>query len=94
MEPTRELKQAVIDYQNGKVEAFTTLYEESQRYLYVCIQKILKDCDNLSEVVSDVMQDTYTEISRNISKLERTESCFRFTFAVALIVVFSFLLFD
>ena len=37
MEPTRELKQAVIDYPNGKVEAFTTLYEESQRYLYVCI---------------------------------------------------------
>ena len=74
MEPNRELKQAVIDYQNGKVEAFTTLYEESQRYVYVCIQKILKDCDNLSEVVSDVMQDTYTEISRNISQLERTES--------------------
>ena len=74
MEPTRELKQAVVDYQNGKAEAFTTLYEESQKYVYVCIQKILKDCDNLSEAVSDVMQDTYTEISRNISQLERTES--------------------
>ena len=83
MEPTRELKQAVIDYQNGKVEAFTTLYEESQRYLYVCIQKILKDCDNLSEVVSDVMQDTYTEISRNISQLERTESFLNWAGSIA-----------
>lgn len=83
MEPTRELKQAVIDYQNGKVEAFTTLYEESQRYVYVCIQKILKDCDNLSEVVSDVMQDTYTEISRNISQLERTESFLNWAGSIA-----------
>ncbi|MCH5338343.1 MAG: sigma-70 family RNA polymerase sigma factor [Acetatifactor sp.] len=83
MEPNRELKQAVIDYQNGKVEAFTTLYEESQRYVYVCIQKILKDCDNLSEVVSDVMQDTYTEISRNISQLERTESFLNWAGSIA-----------
>lgn len=83
MEPTRELKQAVIDYQNGKAEAFTTLYEESQRYVYVCIQKILKDCDNLSEAVSDVMQDTYTEISRNISQLERTESFLNWAGSIA-----------
>ena len=83
MEPTRELKQAVIDYQNGKAEAFTTLYEESQRYVYVCIQKILKDCDNLSEVVSDVMQDTYTEICRNISQLERTESFLNWAGSIA-----------
>lgn len=83
MEPTRELKQAVIDYQNGKAEAFTTLYEESQRYVYVCIQKILKDCDNFSEAVSDVMQDAYTEISRNISQLERTESFLNWAGSIA-----------
>lgn len=74
MEPSKELKQAVIDYKNGKEEAFTTLYEESQKYIYVCISKIMKDCDNLSDVVSDLMQDTYVEISRHISQLENVES--------------------
>ncbi|MCH5341453.1 MAG: RNA polymerase sigma factor [Acetatifactor sp.] len=74
MEPSKELKQAVIDYKNGREEAFTTLYEESQRYIYVCISKIMKGCNNLPDVVSDLMQDTYVEISRHISQLENVES--------------------
>ena len=74
MEPSKKLKQAVIDYKNGKDKAFTTVYEESQKYIYVCISKIMKDCDNLSEVVNDLMQDTYVEVSRHISQLENVDS--------------------
>lgn len=74
MEPSKELQQAVIDYKNGKEEAFTTLYEESQKYIYVCISKIMKDCDNFPDVISDLMQDAYVEISRHISQLENVES--------------------
>ena len=74
MEPSKKLKQAVIDYKNGKEDAFTTLYEESQKYVYVCISKIMKDCDNLPEVVNDLMQDTYVEVSRYISRLEDADS--------------------
>lgn len=74
MEPSKKLKQAVIDYKNGKEDAFTTLYEESQKYVYVCISKIMKDCDNLPEVVNDLMQDTYVEVSRHISQLENADS--------------------
>ena len=70
MEPTPRLKQAVIDYKSGKQDAFTVLYEESCKYVYVCIHKIVKDCDNAQEVTNDLMQDTYLEISRHISQLE------------------------
>ena len=83
MEPTRELKQAVIDYKNGKADAFATLYEESQRYVYVCICKIIGDCDNLPEVVSDLMQDTYAEIGRHISQLEKVDSFLNWAGSIA-----------
>lgn len=83
MEPSKELKQAVIDYKNGREEAFTTLYEESQKYIYVCISKIMKDCDSFSEVVNDLMQDTYMEISRHISQLENVESFLNWAGAIA-----------
>ena len=83
MKPSKELKQAVIDYKNGKEEAFTKLYEESQKYIYVCISKIMKDCDSLPEVVSDLMQDTYVEISRHISQLENVESFLNWAGSIA-----------
>ena len=83
MEPSKALKQAVIDYKNGREEAFTTLYEESQKYIYVCISKIMKDCDDLPEVVSDLMQDTYVEISRHISQLENVESFLNWAGSIA-----------
>lgn len=73
MEPTEKLKQAIIDYKNGSKDAFTILYEESRNYVYVCIYKIIKDCDNAPEAINDLMQDTYMEISRHISQLEKEE---------------------
>lgn len=74
MEPTKELKQAVKSYREGKAEAFTTLYEESGKYIYTCIRKVIGNSDNAQDVISDIMQDTYVEISKSISQLDREES--------------------
>lgn len=74
MEPTKELKQAVKSYREGKKEAFTALYEESGKYIYTCIRKVIGNSDNAQDVISDIMQDTYVEISKSISQLDREES--------------------
>ncbi len=73
MEPTAELKQAVREYREGKAEAFTLLYEKSSRYLYTCIRTVMGDNDNAQDVICDIMQDTYLEISKNIGQLDREE---------------------
>lgn len=74
MEPTKELLQAVKEYREGKKEAFTPLYEASHKYIYTCIRKVVGDGGNMQDAVSDIMQDTYVEISRNITQLDREES--------------------
>lgn len=70
MEPTKELRQAVKEYKAGKAEAFTTLYEESSKYVYTCIYKVMVGNDNAQDIINDIMQDTYVEISKYISQLE------------------------
>lgn len=74
MEPTAELKQAVRRYREGDTEAFTRLYEESSKYIYTCIYNAMRGNDNVEDAVCDIMQDTYVEISRNITKLENEDS--------------------
>lgn len=73
MEPTQRLRQAVKDYREGKAEAFTPLYEESNRYIYTCIYKVMEGNDNAQDTITDMMQDTYLEISKSISQLEDEE---------------------
>ncbi|MDE6568681.1 MAG: sigma-70 family RNA polymerase sigma factor, partial [Lachnospiraceae bacterium] len=74
MKPTQNLRQAVISYREGKAEAFTTLYEESSRYIYTCIYKVMQGNDNAQDIISDIMQDTYVEISKNIGQLKDEDS--------------------
>lgn len=74
MEPTAELKQAVRKCREGDREAFTQLYEESSKYIYTCIYNTMRGNDNVEDAVCDIMQDTYVEISRNITKLENEDS--------------------
>lgn len=74
MEPTAELKQAIKKYREGKSEAFTMLYEESSKYIYTCIYKVMGGNDNVQDAVCDIMQDTYVEISRNITQLDNENS--------------------
>lgn len=70
MEPTEKLRRAVEEYKAGKAEAFNVLYEESGKYVYTCIYKVMAGNDNAQDVVNDIMQDTYVEISKSISQLE------------------------
>ena len=41
MEPTNNLKQAIKDYKNGNSQAFDILYNESSKYVYTCIYKVM-----------------------------------------------------
>lgn len=73
MESTQKLKQAVKEYQKGRKEAFTILYEESSKYIYTCIYNVMHDNDNAQDVIADIMQETYLEVSRNIKQLENED---------------------
>ena len=73
MEPSNELRQALKEYKEGKSEAFTTLYEESSKYVYTCIYKVMSGNDNAQDIINDIMQDTYVEISKYITQLEDEE---------------------
>ena len=67
------LSQAVKDYKAGKKEAFNILYEESSKYIYTCIFKVMSGNDNAQDMIADIMQDTYLEISRSIEQLDHEE---------------------
>lgn len=70
MEVSANLKQAIEDYINGNKGAFTTIYNESNRYIYVCINNVMNGNDNKEDMIQDIMQDTYVEISRHINSLQ------------------------
>ena len=73
MEPTVKLRQAIKDYKNGNSQAFDVLYNESSKYVYTCIYKVMCGNDNTQDAINDIMQDTYVEISRYITQLEDEE---------------------
>lgn len=73
MEPTNNLRQAIKDYKSGNGQAFDVLYNESSKYVYTCIYKVMCGNDNTQDAISDIMQDTYVEISRYITQLEDEE---------------------
>ena len=69
MKTTNELLEAVNSYQNGKTESFRIIYENSVRYLYACIKKIV----GKQEDAQDILQETYTEIIKSIAQLKEPE---------------------
>ena len=69
MKTTKELEDAVRQYQNGDTVSFDRIYELSYRYLYTCVIHVVKD----EEIAADMLQETYLEISRNISQLKSAE---------------------
>ncbi len=73
MEPTNNLRQAIKDYKNGNSQAFDILYNESSKYVYTCIYKVMCGNDNTQDAINDIMQDTYVEISKYITQLEDEE---------------------
>ena len=69
MNTPQELQQAVEAYINGDQDSFTTIYELSHRYLYTCVMHVVKD----ENTALDMLQETYLEISRNITQLSEPE---------------------
>ena len=52
MVPTEKLRQAVSAYKNGDAQAFTLLYQESDKYIYTCIYKVMQGNDNAADMIS------------------------------------------
>ena len=73
MQPTQKLSQSIRDYKNGNADAFNILYEESNKYIYTCIYKVMFGNDNAQDIIYDIMQDTYVEISKSIEQLADEE---------------------
>lgn len=73
MELTANLRQAIKAYKAGDAAAFNVLYEESHKYIYTCVYRVMSGNDNTQDAVNDIMQDTYVEISKYISQLEDEE---------------------
>ena len=74
MEPTQKLRQAIKDYKNGTNQAFDVLYQESSKYIYTCIYKVMCGNDNAQDAVNDIMQDKEKQrLLREIIQTELTE---------------------
>ena len=69
MKISESLKNNTEKLMRGDTEAFTPLYEESYKYLHTCVIHIVKDEDT----AQDMLQDTYTEVYRNIGQLKNSD---------------------
>lgn len=69
MNTPMELQKAVIAYMNGNKESFNRVYELSYKYLHTCVMHVVKN----EEAASDMLQETYLEISRSITQLQSTD---------------------
>lgn len=79
MKTTKDLQDAVSQYQNGNKESFKRLYELSYPYLYTCIIHVVRN----REAAEDMLQETYLEISRNIGQLNQTDSFLHWAAVIA-----------
>ena len=83
MKLTNELREAIENYKNGNEDAFSTIYEESKGYIYVCIANTLNSDYKNEDVIQDIMQDAYLDISKNLIKLDNTEDFFSWAATIA-----------
>ena len=65
-----ELVQAVLDFQQGKEEAFGRLYEKTKKYVFYTIRKSVQD----ASLAEDIMQETWLEVYRGLSALRNGEA--------------------
>lgn len=79
MKTPAELEAAAREYQSGNREEFDKVYELSHRYLYVCIEHLVKD----EEAAKDILQETYLDITRNISQMREPEDFLSWAAAIA-----------
>ena len=70
MEVSASLKKAIENYINGDQSAFNVIYNESHRYIYVCVNNVMSGNDNKEDMICDIMQETYLEICKHINSLQ------------------------
>lgn len=84
MELSQRLKLAIAEYKNGNVEAFTPLYEESSKYIYACVYKVLRGNDNAALIFmmifggsspSEVFLPNRYDLSTKRPRTHRKRSC-------------------
>ena len=68
MAQTANLGLAVNEYKNGNAEAFNILYQESSKYIYTCIYQVVQGNDTAMDIGSDILEDTYGQISKSIAQ--------------------------
>lgn len=73
MKITKNLLEAVEKYKSGNKDAFTIIYNESNKYIYICIRNVVNGNNNAEDLICDIMQDTYLEISKSIYQLNDSE---------------------
>ena len=83
MKITVKLKKAIEKYIEGKDAAFTDIYNESYKYVYVCVNNVVSGNDNKEDIIQDIMQDTYVEISKHIKSLENVDKFFSWAGTIA-----------
>ena len=77
------LKNAIQDYRNGDNEAFTIIYNESEKYIYSSIYRVVKGNYDAIDMTADVMGDTYLEISQRFEQLKDDEKFFSWAGTIA-----------
>lgn len=79
MKTEKELEKAVRSYRAGNQESFEKLYVLSYPYLYTCISHIIKD----NNIIMDMLQETYLEISKSILQLKKSEDFLKWASVIA-----------
>ncbi len=79
MKTPKKLKAAVNNYKDGNKESFEELYRLSYPYLYTCVSHVLNDQD----IIMDMLQETYLEISKSISQLKNNEDFLKWAAVIA-----------
>ena len=79
MKAQEELIAAIERYRSGKQDEFEQIYNLSYKYLYVCIKHIVKE----EETAGDMLQETYLEVSKNLSQLKSAEDFLNWAAVIA-----------
>ena len=83
MEISQNLRQAIMSYRAGDANAFTPIYEESQKYVYTCVYKVMNGNDNAYDATMDIMSETFFEISQSLYNLNDIEKYYSWAGTIA-----------
>ena len=83
MNITSTMYDALFRFKSGDANAFTDIYNESNRYIYVCVNNVMSGNDNKDDLIQDIMQDTYMEIYKHLYNLQNIEKFYSWAGTIA-----------